>query len=78
MLVVTGGSGRVAHAVGVALASAPGSKRLALLKPGTAAGLPAGFALQHASLGSPRERARLLDGAADLVLVPSFEQRVTE
>ncbi len=78
MLVVTGGSGRVAHAVGVALASAPGSKRLALLKPGTAAGLPAGFALQHASLGSPRERARLLDGAADLVLVPSFDQRVTE
>jgi len=78
MLVVSGGSGRVAHAVTAALAPAPGGKRLGLLKPGAAAGFPAAFALQSAPLNSPQERARLMAGATNLVLVPSFDQRVTE
>lgn len=78
MLVVSGGSGRVARAVAAALASAPGEKRLGLLKPGAAAGFPSEFALRSAALDSPRDRARLMEGAANLVLVPSFDQRVTE
>lgn len=78
MLVVSGGSGRVAHAVTAALASAPGGKRLGVLKPGATAGFPAAFALQSAPLNSPQDRVRLMAGATNLVLVPSFDQRVTE
>ena len=78
MLVVSGGSGRVVHAVAAALASLPGNKRLGLLKPGAAAGFPAEFAPQFAPLPSPQDRQRLMEGATDLVLVPSFDQRTIE
>ena len=78
MLVVSGGSGRVVHAVAAALAALPGNKRLGLLKAGAGAGLPAEFALQYAPLTSPQDRLRLMAGATDLVLVPSFDQRAIE
>jgi uncharacterized protein YbjT (DUF2867 family) len=78
MLVVSGGSGRVARAVTAALAAAPGSKRLGLLKPAAAAGFAPAFALKSAALNSPQDRARLMAGASNLVLIPSFDQRVTE
>lgn len=78
MLVISGGSGRVVNAVAGALASLPGHKRLGLLKPGSPAGLPAAFALQFAPLASPQDRLRLMEGATDLVLVPSLDQRATE
>jgi uncharacterized protein YbjT (DUF2867 family) len=78
MLVVSGGAGRVVHAVAAALAPLPGDKRLGLLKPGAAAGFPTEFAHQFAPLGSTQDRLRLLEGATDLVLVPSFDQRAIE
>jgi uncharacterized protein YbjT (DUF2867 family) len=78
MLVVSGGSGRVIHAVAAALAPLPGGKRLGLLKPGSAAGFPVQFAPQAAALASPQDRLRFMEGATDLVLVPSFDQRAIE
>ena len=78
MLVVSGGAGRVARAVAAALAPLPGNKRLGLLKPGAAAGFPAEFTPQFAPLASPHDRLRLLEGATDLVLVPSFDQRAID
>lgn len=78
MLVLSAGDGRVAHAIAATLAGLPVRKRLGLLKPGPAAGFPASF--QHAApgLASPGDRARLLDGATELVLVPIFDQRAIE
>jgi uncharacterized protein YbjT (DUF2867 family) len=78
MLVVSGGSGRVVHAIVAALAPLSGGKRLALLKPGSAAGFPAEFAPEFAPLPAPQDRLRLMEGATDLVLVPSLDQRTIE
>jgi uncharacterized protein YbjT (DUF2867 family) len=75
MLVVSAGSGRVARAIVAALAATPGEKRLALLKPAAATGFPPGFGVFQPSA---RDRVRSLEGARDLVLVPSFDQRATE
>jgi uncharacterized protein YbjT (DUF2867 family) len=75
MLVISGGSGRVAHAIAAALAAAPGEKRLVLLKPASATGFPAEFDVIQPSA---RDRTRSLEGAHDLVLVPGFDQRATE
>ena len=78
MLVVSAGDGRVAHAIAAALAGLPQRKRLGLLKPGPAAGFPSGFELAAPGLTSPSERARLLEDASALVLVPIFDQRAIE
>jgi len=78
MLVVSGGSGRVVHAVADALAALPGNKRLGLLKARAATGLPAEFTVQFAPLAAPQDRLRLMEGATDLVLVPSLDQRTIE
>ena len=75
MIVVSAGQGRVSRAVGAALASLPGEKRLGLLRPAPAVGYPPEFAIQSAAPASAR---RLLEGASDLVLVPVFDQRAVE
>jgi uncharacterized protein YbjT (DUF2867 family) len=78
MLVLSAGHGRVAQAIAAALASTPLPKRLGLVKPAPAAGFPAEFELAAPGLATPGERARLLEGASDLVLVPIFDPRVVE
>jgi uncharacterized protein YbjT (DUF2867 family) len=78
MIVISAGQGRVSRAVAGALASLPGEKRLALLRPAPAAGFPPEFAVQAAPPSSAQERRRLLAGASDLVLVPVFDQRAVE
>lgn len=78
MLVLSTGHGRVAQAIAGALAPLPLTKRLALLKPAPATGFPADFELAPAGLSAPAERARVLEGATDLVLVPIFDQRAIE
>lgn len=78
MLVLSGGHGRVAQAIAAALAPAPLPKRLGLVKPAPAAGFPPEFELAAPGLATPGERARLLEGASDLVLVPIFDPRVVE
>jgi NAD(P)H dehydrogenase (quinone) len=78
MILISAGQGRVSRAVAAALASLPGEKRLALLRPAPAAGFPPEFAVQAAPPSSPQERRRLLAGVSDLVLVPVFDQRAVE
>jgi uncharacterized protein YbjT (DUF2867 family) len=78
MIVVSAGHGRVSHAVAAALASLPGEKRLAPLRPTPAAGFPPGFAVQAGHPACAEDRRRLLAGATDLVLVPVLDQRAVE
>jgi uncharacterized protein YbjT (DUF2867 family) len=78
MIVVSAGQGRVSHAIAAALASLPGEKRLALLRPASSAGFPPEFAVQPTAPISPRDHRRLLEGASDLVLVPVLDQRAVE
>lgn len=78
MLVLSAGHGRVAQAIAAALAPAPLPKRLGLVKAAPAAGFPPEFQLAAQGLTTPGERARLLEGASDLVLVPIFDARAVE
>lgn len=78
MIVVSAGLGRVSHAVAAALAPLPGAKRLALLRPGLAAGFPPEFEVHAPVSALPQDRRRLLDGASDLVIVPVLDQRAVE
>jgi uncharacterized protein YbjT (DUF2867 family) len=78
MLVLSAGHGRVAQAIAAALAPLPLEKRLGLVKPAPSAGFPAEFEVVGSGLAAPRDRARLLEGATDLVLVPIFDQHVIE
>jgi uncharacterized protein YbjT (DUF2867 family) len=78
MLVVAGGHGRVAQAIAGALAALPGRKRYAPVKAGE--GDFAAAIGYEASLGiaTPADRIDALAGAADLVLVPTFDPRAVE
>jgi len=78
MLAISAGDGRVAHAITAPLAGLPRGKRLALLKPGSGVGFDAQFELAASGTATVEGRARLLDGAAQLVLIPIFDQRAVE
>jgi uncharacterized protein YbjT (DUF2867 family) len=78
MLVLSAGHGRVARAIAGALVQVPLPKRLGLVKLAAASGFPAQFDLATPGLATPGDRARLLDGASELVLVPTFDPRVVE
>jgi uncharacterized protein YbjT (DUF2867 family) len=78
MLVLSAGDGRVARAIAAPLAALDLGKRLGLMKPGPATQFPRDFERAAPGIGTPAERARLLEGATELVLVPIFDQRAME
>lgn len=78
MLVISAGDGRVAGAIAAPLAELAHGKRLGLLRPGHATHFSSDFELAAPGIGTSAERARLLEGATELVLVPIFDQRSLE
>jgi uncharacterized protein YbjT (DUF2867 family) len=76
MLVLTAGTGRVVQAIARELAALPGPKRF--LPAGSARGSVPGFEVVPGGVADPAARARALDGARDLVILPTFDPRATE
>jgi uncharacterized protein YbjT (DUF2867 family) len=76
MLVLSAGTGRVVQAIARELGRLPGPKRF--LAAGSARGAVPGF--EHVAPGAPDRsaRARALDGAHELVILPTFDARAAD
>jgi uncharacterized protein YbjT (DUF2867 family) len=76
MLVLTAGTGRVVQAIARELAALPGPKRF--LRAGSARGSIPGFDVAPGSVAEPAARSRALEGAHELVVLPTFDPRATD
>jgi uncharacterized protein YbjT (DUF2867 family) len=76
MLVLTAGTGRVVQAIARELAALPGPKRF--LAAGSARGSVPGFEVVPGGVTDPAARARALEGARTLVILPTFDPRATD
>jgi len=76
MLVLTAGTGRVVQAIAAELAAIPGPKRF--LPAGSARAPVAGFEPVPGGVADPGARARALEGARELVVLPTFDPRGTD
>jgi uncharacterized protein YbjT (DUF2867 family) len=76
MLVLTAGTGRVVQAIARELAALPGPKRF--LPAGSARGSVPGFEVVPGGVTDPAARARALEGAHTLVILPTFDPRATD
>jgi len=76
MLVLSAGTGRVVQAVARELAALPGAKRF--LPAGTARSPVAGFEAVTAGTADRTARSRALDGARELVILPTFDARAAD
>jgi uncharacterized protein YbjT (DUF2867 family) len=76
MLVLTAGTGRVVQAIARELAVLPGPKRF--LPAGSARGSVPGFEVVPGGVADPAARARALEGAHTLVVLPTFDPRATD
>jgi uncharacterized protein YbjT (DUF2867 family) len=76
MLVLSAGTGRVVQAIARELERAPGPKRF--LPAGTARGVVPGFDPVMPGAADRAARERALDGAADLVVLPTFDARAAD
>jgi uncharacterized protein YbjT (DUF2867 family) len=76
MLVLTAGTGRVVQAIARELAALPGPKRF--LPAGSARGSVPGFEVVAGGVADAAARARALEGAHTLVILPTFDPRATE
>lgn len=75
-LVLTAGTGRVVQAIAAELAAIPGPKRF--LAAGSARGAVAGFELVPGGVAIAGARARALEGARELVVLPTFDPRAAD
>ena len=76
MFVLSAGTGRVVQAIARELGRLPGPKRF--LPAGTARGVVAGFEAITAGAADRAARARALEGARELVVLPTFDARATD
>jgi uncharacterized protein YbjT (DUF2867 family) len=76
MLVLSAGTGRVVQAIARELAGLPGPKRF--LPAGTARSVVPGFEPVPADAADRAARARALDGASELVILPTFDARAVD
>jgi len=76
MLVLSAGTGRVVQAIARELARVPGEKRF--LPAGTARGVVHGFEPIAAGAADRGARARALDRARELVVLPTFDARAAD
>ncbi len=76
MLVLSAGTGRVVQAVARELGLLPGPKRF--LPAGSARSAVAGFDLIAAGAADRTARLQALDGARDLVILPTFDARAAD
>jgi uncharacterized protein YbjT (DUF2867 family) len=76
MLVLSAGTGHVVQAIARELARRPGLKRF--LPAGPARGAVTGFELVAPGTADRTARARALDGATELVILPTFDARAAE
>jgi uncharacterized protein YbjT (DUF2867 family) len=76
MVVLTAGTGRVVQTIARELAALPQPKRF--LPAGAARSTVPGFELIAGGVGDASARARALDGAEELVVLPTFDPRSAE
>jgi uncharacterized protein YbjT (DUF2867 family) len=76
MLVLTAGSGRVVQAIARELSALPGPKRF--LPAGSARGGLPGFETVPGGAAEPAARGRALEGARELVVLPTFDPRAAD
>jgi uncharacterized protein YbjT (DUF2867 family) len=76
MLVLSAGTGRIVQAIARELAELPGEKRF--LPAGTARGVVRGFEPVAAGAADRAARAKALDGARELVILPTFDARAAD
>jgi uncharacterized protein YbjT (DUF2867 family) len=76
MLVLSAGTGRVVQAIAHELASLPGPKRF--LPAGSARSAVPGFEPIPPGAGDRGARARALEGARELVILPTFDARAAD
>src|SRR5215475_4111839 len=76
MIVLTAGTGRVVQTIARELAALPGPKRF--LPAGAARSAVPGFELIADGVSDASARARALDGAQELVVLPTFDPRSAE
>jgi uncharacterized protein YbjT (DUF2867 family) len=76
MLVLSAGTGRVVQAIANELAALPAPKRF--LPAGSGRGALPGFEVVAGGVGSPAARERALEGARELVVLPTFDARAAD
>ena len=76
MIVLSAGSGRVVQTIARELATLPQPKRF--LPAGAARSAVPGFELIADGVGDPSARAKALEGAEELVVLPTFDPRSAE